>query len=257
MVPKKWESWGAAAYYFLGLTYHFYHWLILLGVGSSVVSFIVGQQQLWLLILLNLIGISLVVGGVTAWIIKAKKKLDLLNPDISVVSLVDTYSVLENNKYTFEKILKICALRTGVDTYKCKLRWTGEADNIEVAVEPTTDWHVTRTLGTEAMWELLRVQATTPLQRKQTKLLTIRVTMTNTTTVAMPWSQKFVDDLYPNGFTMRVCLPSIPKRVKKEIFLSPRSEVPMYQEQQKPKAAQITWRVRKPGIGRRYKLDWS
>jgi hypothetical protein len=256
VAPKKWESFGAAAYYFLGLSFYVYHWLIALGVGSSLLGFIVGYNRLWLLVLLNLISVLLVIGGITAWVIRVKKRLNFLNPDISVVSLVDTYSILGENEYTFEKQLSICALRTGTDTYRCKLRWTG-GGNIAVAVEPATDWHVTRTTGTEALWEMLRVQAATPLQRNQTKPLTIRLTMTDTAAQAIPYSQKFVDDFYPNGFTMRVCLPSAPKRVKKEIFFSPRSEIPIYQEEHKQASPLITWRVRKPGIGRRYKIEWS
>lgn len=254
MPKKKWESGGAAAYYWLGLSFYVYEWLIALGISGSVIATFFFRHQVFYLVAVYIVSTVLFFSGITAWIVRAKKRLQFLNPDFAIVSMIDTYE-RNGQEYTFERNLALRALRTGVDAYRFKYRWTGSGA-VEMSVEPAAEWTTTVNNNNE-LWDMLHVRAATPFHKTEERSVTIRFQMIDPADKALPYMTQFVDDFYPNGFTERVRLGAPPARVKREIFLTPRGEIPAYQEYPRgPHKSEISWRVKKPMLERRYKLSW-
>jgi hypothetical protein len=254
---RDWESIGAAVYYCLGITYYFYEWLIGVGIGGGVLSIFLRHRAVYFVLALGL-STLLLLAGFVAWLIKTKKRLHFINPDLAILDLVDTYEVTGAGKYAFEKCMAVRALRSNVNSFNSKFRWTGKG-TIQASIEPAIDFAVSITNSPDD-WDVMRVQFSKPLKRGQkTTQFKVRLEMTDTGGSARPFSQKFVDDFYPKGFTMRALLPSQANRLTKEIFLSMREELPMWSQETKPKdgVREVKWRIRKPGMGRRYRLSWD
>jgi len=254
----KWESPGAAAYYYLGASYYFYKWFIIAGIGTDLLSAIFLRDTLVLLIIALFVGTILVLAGIAAWLGRTRKRLHTLNPDVAMTKLIDTYQVLGSDRYAFEKAVTIRALHSGVDAYRTKFKWTGTGRNT-MSVNPPTEGTAIQEPSREGVWDVVKVQLREPLTRKQEKSLTLKCDLEDTARSARPFFQKLIDDLYPNGLTMRVLLPATPKRVTREIFLSPRSELHIWFEEGPPHShsREITWPIKTPVIGRRYKISWQ
>jgi hypothetical protein len=253
---KRWESIGAALYYGLGTSFYFYHWLILTGIAGGTASVLLRHRVVYFVLLLTL-SMTSTIGGVTAWFIRTKKRLNFLNPDLAVTRLVDTYRTDADDKYVYEKEITVQALRSNVSVYSIKFRWSGKG-TIALNVEPRQDLTATLTKSPDD-WDVVRVQLTKPLARRQKKSFTLTLNMTDQNRTALPFCQKFIDDSYPRGLTMRAILLTPPKKICKEIFLAPRSELAIYNNEQKPRnnSHEIVWRIRKPIPGRRYRLSWT
>jgi hypothetical protein len=257
----KWESLGAAVYYTLGISYYIYEWLIGIGVGGGLISFIfrhkIPSHPVLILASTVMFSAGLVVVGITSWLVATKKRLHFQNPDLAVTKMVDTYEAQSPNHYTFEKTIAVQALRTGVNSYSTRLRWSGRG-LIEPSINPESGCTI-NLAKTADDFDTFRVQFPRPLVKKEPKIFTLRFDMVDEEGHARPFLQKYIDDYYPGGLTLRVVLPSSPRKILKEIFLSPRVELPLWASERNPKdeSREFSWRIRKPALGRRYRLSWE
>jgi hypothetical protein len=148
-------------------------------------------------------------------------------------------------------------LRTNVDCFIARIRWTG-GRNVNATVLSDESCSAAIKDGYDD-WDFVRVQFSRPLIRKQTRTFTLRLALNDERGAARPFFQKFIDDSYPNGMTLRVVFDSSPKRVLREIFLSHRTELPLWQLETKPKkpADDCVWVIKRPMLGRRYRISWE
>jgi len=252
---RKWESSAAWLYYSLGVLYYVYHWVILLSLGSIALSLVPHTPRLLSVIAFPL-GIVLFVGGVYAWLGRMKKRHEVLNPLLDIIASRDTYVVHDGGQYEFTIEIRVRARQSGIDGYKSKFRWTGRGQfNIEAqpsSVIPMADY---RHQGGD-VWELARLQFPRPLRRGEEFSFTLKLTFSDENGSSLPYLQKFVDDIY-SELTMRVVLPSKPGVVVREIFLAPRSDISIFRETYRQDSNEVSWAIKRPRVGRRYKISWE
>ena len=250
---SRWHSYPAAIHHGLGLAYYVYEWLVLFGLISGLAAFIARNSPTHLVIL-TVLSTILIAGGALAGITLSVKRLHFVNPNLSIESLVDTYSVHENGLYLFEKKITVKASNQGVDSFRNRFKWTGTG-GMELLLEPSSVGTITTELRDD-VWDMLKITFKQSLMRRQQISFTIRFTLHDKDRTAKPVFRKFVDDYYPHGFTMRVLLPRQPKRVFKELYAGARVPIPSERKEMK-RRQDLTWLVRRPRIGRRYDIVWE
>lgn len=254
----KFESAGSRLYYYLGAAYYVYHWMFIVA-GSSVVTGYFVRSNVFLLAGFAAVGVIALGGAISAVIVKSKKRLDCLNPDLLITKSADTYTVLPNNEYMYEKEISVKARHLGVQRYKNKFKWSGEGE-IGVSIDcPSQSCTATLIKTPDGNWDSVRVDFSYPLNVGNELSFKLTLKMVDGGKTAKPFLQKFIDDIYPNGLTMNVAWGDPPKELKREIFSSARSEIALGREdvlgEQISKTTQ--WRIARPRFGRRYRISWN
>lgn len=253
---RKWSSFTAWVHHTLGAGFYAYQWLPAVGVGGLFTSSILFPKAIIIEISV-LLSLLLIVGGVVAWIVKSKKRKGVLNPLLDITKLTDSYRVKQDNIYEFIKEMTIRARASGVDSYKCKFRWTGVGE-VHCQISPSEIVGVRRTHAKSDIWELEHVQFANPLSKGEELSFKLCFTMRDEGGTALPFYQKLIDDVYPNGMTVKVLLPAVPFHFSREILASARGEVPIFKEEvPNADSCEIIWRIKRPKIGCRYKVAWQ
>ncbi len=257
-MAKKWQDVAAALHHGLGILYYSYHWFISVGISGAVAGAVFLPRHTLLLVPVSVFSGILLAAGVMGWISRNAKRLNFINPAIAVTKLVDTYRQIDSSHYTFAKTVTIRALHLGVDSFHNKFNWSGRGTR-HISVEPSEECTVTVERIPDATWEMLCVHFLRPMVKGEEKTFSICFELHDEAGAARPYFVKFIDDLYPNGLTMRVLLPTQPKTCLREIFPSARAEVHSWFDPTPPlpDTTQIVWDVRPAVVGYRYKISWG
>ena len=235
----------------LGIPYYTYHWFLILGLGGFLASPYLRPWRVPAMIVVVLSVVILVI-GIVSLIFRVHKRRGVVNPDLDVTYLSDTYAVLNHGSYEFTKIVGLRAYRAGVSTYHCKYRWSDPGD-FDITVIPG-DFVAEKVRGEAEIWDLVSIRFPHSLTKGEEVAFAVIFRGTN----ARPFFQKFMDDVYPNGVTMRVVLPTIPASFSQDILWSPRSNNPMVHDlTPTPHSTEIYWPIKRPQIGRRYRISWQ
>lgn len=253
--PKGWESWGALVHHSLGIGFYFYELLMLSGAAAGLAAFFLRFAP-FASNAVFFIGGVLFWGGIMAMVAASKRRNGFINADLVVTHLTDTY-VVGYPEYRFEKQVVVKAQRSGVESYKQKFIWTGGND-VRIVVEPASVGRLV-TEDRNDGYHVMRLLFAKPLLQGHSVPFKLIFSMTDENRKAKPLFQKLVDDFYKNGFRMRVILPETPASATREIFISPRSELPVWTRpfDVEPHSKEIFWSVRKPRVGRRYRICWA
>lgn len=204
-----------------------------------------------------MLSLCFVLVGCAAWLLKTNKRLNFLNPDLAITKFLEIYDCTNTKIYFFQKSVSVRALRSGIDNYKTKFRWSG-VGSVKIHIDPENEFSFAHS-KTSDDWDLVRIQFPEPLMKNQVLTFELRFIFNADHCSPRPFLQKYIDDFYPNGLTTRAVLPGKPRWSKKEIFLTPRTELPLWAGPagQSGTPCQIAWTIRKPLFGRRYRLTWG
>jgi hypothetical protein len=254
----KFESAGSRLYYYLGAAYYLYHWLFILA-GSSVITGYFVRSNVFLLAGSGIVGVVALAGAIAAVIVKSKKRLDCLNPDLLITKSIDTYTVLPDDEYKYEKEISVKARHLGVERYKNKFKWSGDGQ-IDVTVDCSSQSCTATLVKTlDGNWDSVRVDFSYPMNVGNELSFKLTLRMSDKGKTAKPLFQKFIDDIYPNGLTMGAVWSDPPKELKREIFSSARAEIPLGREDVlEGQISKVTqWPIPRPRLGRRYRISWK
>jgi hypothetical protein len=106
----KWYSLTSRIYYSLGILYYIYNWLLITGLIGALILPFAFYNRFWIIFLISQPSIALIIIGFVFWIKKNKHQFQTTNPNLYLISSEVTYSLLENNKYGYNRKTNIKAI---------------------------------------------------------------------------------------------------------------------------------------------------
>lgn len=256
----KWETVAARVYYVVGLSYYVYHWLLLGGAGGLAVGiFTHAIHRNYITFAIAPVSISLLIWGVVLW--SKKKATEFLshNPGLHEKLSDSTYTILENNRYRFNRKLIVQARHGGVDHYKGKFRWSG-GGTVEAVLASSAPHHVTLSRQPHDIHMICRIDFERPLLKGEVLEFNYALEMEDLHHTA----EQFVShSIYyrTDRLVSRVRLeppPPLLRFYRRQILASPTADMPIFEEQVNLQDGreELNWEVKNPRIGYRYKIVW-
>lgn len=249
----------ARAYYAIGLGYYLYHWIAILGISAAAVPFIFHFS--WLLLNVSVsFGIIALVAAIALYIRRVQQRRDAVNPLLDIIYANDTYSVPNGgNKgpFEFKRVFTVRARHDGVQFFQCKYKWSAEG-NIRLEVSPPEVSMLADRFETDDSLEFAILRFPRPLRKNEEQSFTVTWTMTHENCAPRPFLSKVIDDFFPNGLTMTVNLPTVPKTKRRDVIRSRRSDISLKNiPDNDGQSLSIVWPIRYPRFDAKYKITWS
>jgi hypothetical protein len=254
----RWTGIFAWLHHAFGISIYSYQWILLAGGLGAIGSGLLGIFTSQLLIFGGVLFLSVILIAIGLWagFIRARRRMIAVNSQLEITSFNSIYEMLDEQNYRFRQEITVRAKQPGVNTYKCKYRWTGQGQitftaspGVGLQVEPASRGDV---------WEANLVLFPHSLSKGEEFSFFLELRLVDEAHSAYPHLAKFVDDHYVNGFKQRVLLPKIPAYYSKEILYSARSDYLLwYERKHSPESREIEWAVKRPLLGRRYRIVWG
>ncbi len=238
-------------YYSLGTAYYVHKWIFILGGGSFFLSIIY-------------LPLGLVVGGVLttvgtlSFIGYLRIQYYSLNPGLRMEEEKKTYEQHNDIDYTYVIRSLVRARYNGVDTYRTKFRWSG-LGRITVSTPSQDD---TVVVNRDGLWDICEVKFAEPLKKRKKRYVEIDVACQVGERPPLPHLGHSTDEPCPS-ITLRVRLPgdSPYHLYKRQMFLSDRAITPLMEREEEiepgPSTRELSWVIKRPRVGARYKMSWA
>lgn len=179
-----------------------------------------------------------------------------LNPYLESMLVEVCYSLVDATSYKYSRRVIVKALRNGIDCYKNKITWTGTGSI-------TPNGHNPRfTIGDDPFsnYKFCKVDFERPLKKKEKLEIRYSLDLKDPGMQARPFLNHTIHNPI-HKLIMRVHFLHDDGGVhfKKEIFMSPMSEMPLWEEKVllPLDSKEAVWEIDRPRQGYCYRLTWK
>ncbi len=259
MTKGKWSTFASRVYYALGMAYYLYQWIGIAGVFALIAAYLPFQAgYYWPSFVISQIALILFIWCFTLWMRSTRFQFQSGNPGIKTLETDRRYSVLDDNHYEYYRKVTVKAKQHGVVGYNHYFHWSGEG-KIEVAPLDGCKHHPCVLRPHLRTGQVCAVTFERPLRKGETTEIAYMLHLSDTKGTAEPFLSHTCHDK-TNRLTLRVTFPpgNQARTFKKQIFLSPVSPLPIWEEtgttSQDSNTAEFS--ISKPRVGSMYAIIW-
>lgn len=249
------------AHYFLGSLYYLQG--LIKCLGTIVIVFVGGLYFLFreehtialLLLTIVLILLIIILFMYVARVLKIRQSIS--NKKLHVTLYDSTYECKENsNEYSVTNNFEVCAVENQVDRFNFRHSFSGSG-RVKVFVEPREFSFQNQRNIDDGNFQFNSIVFPRHLSKNERLKFKIHREYRGGKTKPKPFYIYHVNDIYPNGITLRVRLDREVAEFTKEVLPPGLSTAPIRRKVVLGRGSRhIEWVIEKPCVAHRYKIAW-
>lgn len=252
----KWSTRLGYVYYVIGSIYYVYHWFLVLGSLAAVAS-VVGTYPLFVKYSAPAISLASLYLGVAFWRRQITFQLNGPNPSLRFERLEVSYKELDAINCEAQRQACVNVVYP-IDHYVHKFNWSGDGDAIAEVISGARRAEVEEVPnGPE---KACRIYFERYLNKKETRDFAYRLLLRNARKPLKSFLGHALDTPTRKLVMKAEFRPDKkPTRGVKQIFITERSEIPLWEEELDFKVNEISivWEIDRPRNGYYYRISWS